>query len=1122
MLKRKVIILKFSLKRAGKQSGKEQIDNTALVYALKTVRIDRDELLGINKHALTILSSILSNESALATEVENIEDKGKRLYASIQIVLEAADVLTEYAKGTNEKINIGIDEINSIINQLSEFTKSTTNILSFIQPFNDYSQKIGSITDIIFNIAQMTESAARNAGIKAYHAGEYGRGFEVIADRMLLLANKTFKLTQKIPQGIERIQKYTSEIIDNITQTKTFAENMKGNIDELNFRLSNIENNLKDIVSISAKIKDFVSLQDSNKAAISELNEEAQSIIQKSVSSGERLSTVVKTQADIKAVILNLMEQIDVMIDLLNKNKNMNPAISAELKFFNKMEHQLENSRHISEQIISVLDEFINFNVNQVAFINGYKKNINAIEDNERMITTNIQDIDDNLSLLSHAVKQFNDDINSISGQIISMKDHIKELIVIFRNVSMNLNYILDTSNELKELSEQTRLLSLYASIEAARAGKFQQSLAVIVEQTKELIVRAAEASVDINKIITNMQLVIDNIDNIIQNELSSSQTIEFSINNSKNIISNINESSSNLKNLISEIYDALNSQSDISQDIMKSYTLIKSETQNINEKAQDLYGLLKQDLAKNSDNIEMTKGIKKNIHSKYEIVRNPEKNQYRMVLKDPPRHWIPCLVGDSMSNYLLQMIHGGLVKFGKDTNVIPAVAKFWQINEDATESIFYLRDNIHFHDGSLVTAEDVKETFYRVMDSPNAAFINMIKGAEAYLKRRIRIIEGIQVIDDFTIKFVLDYPYIPFISNLGIVPLSIIKKEMAHFTDEQHQNNPIGCGPFIVDHYDGKEFRAHANPDYFEGEPYIDSVYVRFGDEYDGFPMILNNDVDFSELNTSDYDKLQDLQRSDIKMLSKPSLDIQYIGFNMLKSNEITTYKEIRQALNYGTDKARYIAETMSGGGIPAKGIYPPSHSAYNKYLQGYQYNPDRARELLREVGFPNGIKRVYELTCSKTPAVLKRADVLKHMWEEIGIKIKINPLSWKDLLDKMHGGRTEIFMMGWAADTGEADNFLYPLFHSDSKGNGGNDCFYDNRKVDQLIVQARKTTNPEKREEIFREIEKIIVDDAPMIFLTHNYNRVAVRNHIHGYYVHPLHIYPVENIWKEWNDNE
>lgn len=1122
MLKKEGKQVKFGLKKIMKKTEKVEYDTTALVYSLKTVKIDREELLGINKHALNILNSILTNENSLASEVETIEDKGKRLYASIQIVLEAADVLTEYAKGTNEKINIGIDEVNSIIGQLSEFTQSTTNILSFIQPFNDYSQKIGSITEIIFNIAQMTESAARNAGIKAYHAGEHGRGFEVIADRMLMLANKTFKLTQKIPQGIQKIQEYTSDIIDNINQTKVFAESMKTNIDELNFRLKNIEDNLKEIVTVSAKIKDFVSLQDNNKSAISSLNEEAQTIIQKSVSSGERLSTVVKTQADIKAVILNLMEQIDTMIDLINKNKNVKPVISAELKFFNKLEHQLENSRHISEQIISVIDEFIEFNVNQVEFINGYKKNIDAIEDNERMITTNIQDIDDNISLLTHAVKQFTEDINTISEQIISMKDHIKDLIAIFRNVSMNLNYILDTSNELKELSESTRLLSLYASIEAARAGKFQQSLAVIVDQTKELIVKASEASIDINKIITNMQLVIDNINTIIETELESSKNIEYSINNSKDIVSHINESSSNLKNLISEIYDALNAQSDISRDIMKSYTSIKSETQSINDKAQDLYGLLKQDLTKNNDNIEMTKGIRKNISKKYDILRSQEKNVYRMVLKDPPRHWVPCLVGDSMSNYVLQMIHSGLVKFGKESNVIPAVAKFWQINEDATEWIFYLRDNVHFHDGTLLTAEDVKETFYRVMDSQSAPFINMIKGADAYLKRRIRIIEGIQVIDDFTIKFVLDYPYIPFIANLAIVPMSIIKRDMVHYSDEQFQKNPIGCGPFIVESFDGKEFKANANQDYYEGEPYLDAVHIRFGEEHETFPMILANKIDFAELSSTEYDKLQDMQRSDVKMLSKPSLDLQYIGFNMLKSNELTTYKELRQALNYATDKSRYIAETMGGGGIPAKGVFPPSHSAYNKFLQGYPYNPDKAKDLLREVGFPNGIKRVFELTCSKTTGVMKRAEMLKQMWEEIGIKIKINPLSWRDLLDKMHGGRTEIFMMGWAADTGEADNFLYPLFHSESKGNGGNDCFYDSRKVDSLIVTARKTTNPDKREEIFREIEKILIDDAPMVFLTHNYNRVVVRNHIHGYYVHPLHIYPVENIWKEWSENE
>jgi len=275
----------------------------------------------------------------LAREIEQIEDRGKKLYASIQIVSEAADVLIEYAKSSTDKINTGIDDINNVIDQLTLFIESTTNILAFVKPFNEYSQKIGYITDIIFNIAQMSESEARNAGIKAYHAGEYGRGFEVIADRMLLLANKTFKLTKKIPEGIAKIRDYTDEIISTIEETKDSADGMKKNIDLLNFKLKNISENLKEIVTSSDKTKEFVRQQDQNKSKITDLNKGIQGIIENSLQSGEKLSAMVKTQTDIKNMLLHHMQQVDRIMEILVKEKEQLPAISTEIKLFKKIEN---------------------------------------------------------------------------------------------------------------------------------------------------------------------------------------------------------------------------------------------------------------------------------------------------------------------------------------------------------------------------------------------------------------------------------------------------------------------------------------------------------------------------------------------------------------------------------------------------------------------------------------------------------------------------------------------------------------------------------------------------------------------------------------------------------------
>ncbi|MDD3804116.1 MAG: ABC transporter substrate-binding protein [bacterium] len=1114
--------LDFNLKKKRiKDHSTAVVDTTAVIYALKTIKIDEEELLGINREALNILTTINDNENILAGEIQRVEEKGHKLYASIQIVSEAADVLIEYARSSNEKTNAGINEINNIIQQLTLFTESTSNILSFIQPFNEYSQKIGFITDIIFKIAQMSESAARNAGIKAYHAGESGRGFEVIADRMLLLANKTFKLTQKIPEGIDEIQKHTLNIIGIINQTKSSTEGMKKNIDVLSFRLKDVENNLHDIVKNSDRMKEFIAIQDNNKGTITDLNKDVSNIITSSLQSSEKLSTMVKTQADIKASLLNLMQQIDILMDMISSNRNLMPAISTEIKLFKKIENHLKNSKYISEQIITIIDEFIDNNSHQVGFITKYKDTIDSIEENEQMILKNVGEIEDSINLLMSSVNDFSLNVNAVMKEIGGMKAVILELNEIFASVSKNLDFIHETSNELKELSEQTRLLSLYASIEAARAGKFQQSLSVIVIQTKDLIVKASEASLEINKIVTNMQVVIHNVVDIVSSELSSADKIEFSIKNSKEIIDNIKESSDNFKSLLKEIYDSVSAQEKIRNDILQTYNGIKNETKKINDKANDLFSILKQDLLKNDDSIHMSVGIEDNMGKRFNITRNPEKNRFKFVMRNLPVHWHPSLIGDATSNHILQLYNAGLVKFGKDTNVIPSLAKYWQINEDATEWTFFLRENGFFHDGSPVTSEDVKESVKRVVLSPNAPFVNMLKGAQDYSKHRAKDVEGIKIIDDYTIKFLLEYPYIPFLSNLAVSPLSVIKKEMSRFTDEQMRSNPIGCGPFMVKEITDSHIILESNHHHFEGEPYLDTVEIIMGNENEAFEKLLEHSIDFATIDAENIDSLKRNNRIDIQVMSTPSLDVQYIGINMSKKNELTLYKQVRQAMNLATDKARYINETMNGAGLAAKGIFPPTLAAFNKSLQGYPYNPHKAKDLMREVGLKDGIKHYFEMICSDTERVVRRAEILRDMWTEIGIRIKVVPLPWLELLERMHSGKTELFMMGWAGDTGEPDNFLYPLFHSDSFGDGGNNTCYSNRSVDEMIVRARQITNYDMRMQLYQDIEKIIVEDAPMIFLTHIYNQVAVTNKVHGYYVHPLSVHPIEYVWKEWFEN-
>ena len=196
---------------------------------------------------------------------------------------------------------------------------------------------------------------------------------------------------------------------------------------------------------------------------------------------------------------------------------------------------------------------------------------------------------------------------------------------------------------------------------------------------------------------------------------------------------------------------------------------------------------------------------------------------------------------------------------------------------------------------------------------------------------------------------------------------------------------------------------------------------------------------------------------------------------------------------------------------------MFPPGLSAYNPNLLGYNYNPGKSNELLRNMGFTEGLPDEYIFDVSDTPMNLKRAEIIQQYLNDIGIKTRVNPLKWRDFLEKIHKGNSVIFILGWSSDNGDPDNFLYPLFHSKNVGESGNASFYKNPAVDKLIEQGMSEINPRKRIEIYREAEKLIVEDAPWTFLYHGVQNYIVQPDIYGFKPHTLDIINYESMWRD-----
>ena len=222
-----------------------------------------------------------------------------------------------------------------------------------------------------------------------------------------------------------------------------------------------------------------------------------------------------------------------------------------------------------------------------------------------------------------------------------------------------------------------------------------------------------------------------------------------------------------------------------------------------------------------------------------------------------------------------------------------------------------------------------------------------------------------------------------------------------------------------------------------------------------------------------------------------------------------------VRQALNYAVDRKEYIREILEGMGIPAKGVFPPNFSSYNRSLAGYEHNHEKAKALLREAGFPNGLPGEYIFDIRDTKDAIKGAELLKKHFSEVGIHLKINVISWGDLLKKVHNGKSLLFSLGWSNDNGDPDSFLYPLFHSKNWGEPGNTCYYKNEMIDRFLDEAATLSDYYKRHMLYQQIEKILVEDAPWIYLYHTKRNIASQPYIRGYTKNPIASERLEDVW-------
>ncbi|SFI26600.1 peptide/nickel transport system substrate-binding protein [Tindallia magadiensis] len=458
-----------------------------------------------------------------------------------------------------------------------------------------------------------------------------------------------------------------------------------------------------------------------------------------------------------------------------------------------------------------------------------------------------------------------------------------------------------------------------------------------------------------------------------------------------------------------------------------------------------------------------------------------------------------PHGTNDQPSSRVMKQIYETLVSQNEDMELTPGLAEEWEQIDELTFE-FKLREGVLFHNGEELKASDVEFTLLRALDSANVGHI--VGEIDP---------DGFEIVDDYTIRISTKEPFAPLLAHLAHTGTSILNQAAVEEFGDDYGENPVGTGPYRFDKWTrGSEIHLERFEDYHGDNAKMERITFRNIQE-DGNRTI---ELETGEIHIA-YDILPtDISRiegNDELMLARDlNFSTVYLGFNAKK--EPFDDVRVRQAINYAINVESIINTVMEGSGEVATGPIGPMVWAANDELEPYGFDVAKAQELMNEAGLEDG----FSTTIWTNDNQLRQdiAVIAQSQLAEIGIEVDIQVLEWGAYLEGTANGEHDMFILGWVTVTGDPDYGLYALFHSEQFGAAGNRTFYANERVDELLDVARRSVDPDVRETAYREVQEIVRDEAPWLFLNTGEDRTGLRANVKGFRNHPAGHHPLWNV--------
>ena len=446
----------------------------------------------------------------------------------------------------------------------------------------------------------------------------------------------------------------------------------------------------------------------------------------------------------------------------------------------------------------------------------------------------------------------------------------------------------------------------------------------------------------------------------------------------------------------------------------------------------------------------------------------------------------LPLLASDSASGDISGLIYNGLTKYDKDIKITGDLAESWEISSDGLRIIFHLRKGVLWHDGIEFSADDVIYTYNTTIDPKVPTPYSSIYGP----------VRTVKALDRYTVEVDYKEPFAPALESwqMGILPKHILYGK--DITSEYYSRNPIGTGPYRLKEWvTGQKIVLESFDKYFEGKPGIEKYIARvIPDNATMFLELKFGGIDVMSLTPPQY-KLQadkEIFRKYFQKFRYPSFGYTYLGYNLLdpRFSDI----RVRQAIAHAINKSDIIQGVLLGYGTPCTGPFPPESWAFNTNVKDFDYNPEKAIEMLAEAGWVKGKSGIlqkdgkpFEFTVlinQGNDSRMKAAQIIKEDLREVGITMNIKVLEWQAMLHEfIDKKKFEAVIMGWALSR---DPDLYDIWHSSKTKEGEfNFISYKNDEVDGLLLEGRRTFDFDKRKRIYHRIHEILADDQPCTFL-------------------------------------